>query len=150
MEHRFKDSITSEEIQDFKRRLSDVLAECSQNGERLLTPEDIQREVNDNLSKDDIRQMLTSCRAVDYNYTTIAISISAKYRIYSTAAVRNTREKMVAIYLDHAKKHNWNMEIAKRDAQSEFYDNLTDTEVIDILKSGQSISSYVEFVCIYG
>ena len=56
---------------------------------------------------------------------------------------------MVDKFMALADEYGWDKEQADRDAHKEFYANLSDGTILELLRSGESITDYVEYVSMY-
>lgn len=150
MNYRFLSSITDAEVADFRNRLAAELAtRMTGDGKRVISDEAIGQEVNLNISTEDAKKYLQSNDAENYDYAQLADVIAAKYRTFSSEDIEATRKAMVDKFMELADEYGWEKEQARRDAEKEFYDNLADGTIIELLRNGESITDYVEYVSIY-
>lgn len=150
MNYRFLSSITDAEVADFRNRLAAELAtRMTGDGKRVISDEAIGQEVNLNISTEDVKKYLQSNDAEHYDYAQLADVIAAKYRTFSSEDIEATRKAMVDKFMELADEYGWEKEQARRDAEKEFYDNLSNGTIIELLRNGESITDYVEYVSIY-
>lgn len=150
MNYRFLSSITDAEVADFRNRLAAELAtRMTGDGKRVISDEAIGQEVNLNISTEDAKKYLQSNDAEHYDYAQLADVIAAKYRTFSDEDIMATRKAMVDKFMALADEYGWDKEQARRDAKKEFYDNLSDGTILELLRNGESIEDYVEYVSIY-
>lgn len=150
MNHRFLSSITDAEVADFRNRLAaELAARVTTDGARVISDEAIGQEVNWNISTEDAKKYLQSNDAEHYGYAQLADVIAAKYRTFGDEDIIATRKAMVDKFMALADKHGWDKGQARRDAEKEFYDNLSDGTILELLRNGESITDYVEYVSIY-
>lgn len=151
MNYRFLSSISDAEVAEFRKRLAaELTARTASDGARLISDEAIEREVNVNISTETVKGYLSVNDATHYDYAKLADVIAAKYRTFGTEDVVATRKAMMDYYMSMAEKYGWDKEKAFRDAQKEFYDNISDKAILRMLHNCESIVDYVEFVSIYG
>lgn len=150
MKYRFLSSITNAEVADFRNRLAAELAtRTTGDGKRVISDEAIGLEVNQNISTEDAKKYLQSNDSEHFDYGQLAEVIAAKYRTFGKDDIEATRKAMVDKFMALADKHGWDKEQARRDAEKEFYDNLPDGTILELLRNGESITDYVEYVSMY-
>lgn len=151
MNYRFLNSISNDEVADFRNRLrSALVARVTEDGKRIISDMDADREIYQNLSDEDAKKYLQTATADKFDYNQLADVVAAKYRTFTEADVENTRKAMVAEFMRLAAEHGWDMKQAEIDAKTEFYENTPDEAIRNILRNGESIADYVEYVSIYG
>lgn len=150
MNYRFLNSITDDEVNVFRSRLAETLkAQVAADGTRLMSDAEVQREL-DKLSMGNARVLLQANDAEHYDYEALAKSISASYRDYTATDISQRRKEMSDLYLKMAEHYGWDMKESKTETKTYFYDDLTDADVLAMLRENQSAKDYVEYISIYG
>ena len=150
MNYRFSSSITDAEAAEFRERLATPLASRIDGGRRILRDAEVQEEAFSKLTQEDAKGFLLCNDTKSYDYTKLADVIIAGYRTYSKEDIEAARKVMFEKYMALADKYGWDKADSEVAARREFYDNTADAAILKMLKRGESLDEYVEFVSIYG